>query len=365
MKIRLLWSVLFAAAAVCCAADTAWVVHPGSSATKHPLLQTCRDGKTDLLEAAWVKTGKYPALLVRDREGAAFAGINTKGLSLIQMEGDPNRDPNPELTSETHTGGRLLVSIVTRCADAREAVAAVRASVESGKFFGGCICLVADTREAHVVECSPRHFSTWQLPHSFCVYTGSWKLPGMDDASTADAERAKNLYQKEWIVRHVLGKAMFSGGGIGPEESFAVSRLDIGDAQKLASQKGKPPQPPVTAAVGDDSACGSVLFEIDDKYPAVLSCAYLALGHQRRSIYLPLPLGAAEEILGNGAFSNSAARRSTKLEHAFFVNCDKAKAAARERLDSGDEAGAKKILADMVKRNLAALAGQANPAGGK
>ena len=172
MNIRHLWSILFAAAAVRCAADTAWVVHPDSSATKRPLLQTCRNGKTHPLEADWLKTGKYPALLVRDQRGAVFAGINTKGLALIQMAGDPNRDPNPELTPKTHTGGRLLGSIVVKCANAKEAVETVRASVESGKFFGGCIYLVADVNEAHVVECSPRHFSTWQLPHSFCVTSG-------------------------------------------------------------------------------------------------------------------------------------------------------------------------------------------------
>ncbi len=363
MNIRYLWSILFAAAAVRCAADTAWVVHPGSSATKHPLLQTCRDGKPHLLEADWVKSGKYPALLVRDRQGESFAAVNTQGLALIQMAGDPNRDPNPELTPEIHTGGRLLTLIAAQCADAEAAVAAVRASVESGKFSGGCIYLVADAKEAHVVECSPKHFSTWRLPHSFCVYTNSWKLPGMDDASTADAERAKTLYQKEWVVRHALRSAMLGGGGIAPEEACAVSRLDIGDAQKLAAQKGKPPQPPVSAAVGDDSACGSVLFEIDGRYPAMLSCAYLALGHQRRTIYLPLPLGAAEEILADGAFLNAAqAEWSKELEHAFFVNFATARAAAKKRLDNGDAAGAKKLLVDMVKQNLAALAA---PAGGK
>ena len=216
------------------------------------------------------------------------------------------------------------------------------------------------------MECSPRHFSTWQLPHSFSVYTNSWKLPGMDDASTADAERATDLYQKEWIVRHSLRKAM-SSGGISPLESFAVSRLNIEESQKLAVSKEKSQLLTVTAAVGDKYAYGSVLFEIDGKYPAMLSCAYLAVGHQRRVIYLPLPLGAAEEILEDGAFLNAAAnaRRATKLEHTLFLNCDKARAAAKEQLDRGDEAAARKILVDMVKRNLAAIPDQTAPAGGK
>ena len=366
VSIRRVLLILFAAAAVRCAADTAWVVHPGSSATERPLLQTCRNGKHHPIEVEWIGTGQYPALRVRDQKGVVFAGINTRGLALIQMAGDPNRDPNPELTPKTRTGGRLLVSIVTRCADAKAAVATIRESVKSGKFFGGCIYLIADTREAHIVECSPRHFSTWQLPHSFSVYTNSWKLPGMDDASTADAKRATDLYQKEWIVRHSLRKAM-SSGGISPLESFAVSRLNIEESQKLAVSKEKSQFLTVTAAVGDKYAYGSVLFEIDGDYPALLSCAYLAFGHQRRTIYLPLPLGAAEEILKDGAFPTAAAnaRRAAKLEHAFFVNCAKARAAARERLDNGDEAGAKKILVDMVKQNLAAIPEQTAPAGGK
>ena len=110
-----------------------------------------------------------------------------------------------------------------------------------------------------------------------------------------------------------------------------------------------------------------MLFAIDGDYPAMLSCTYLALGHQRRVIYLPLPLGAADEILKDGAFPTAAAnaRRATKLEQEFSANFAKAKAAAKERLDRGDEAGAKKLLVDMVKQNLAVLATQATPAGGK
>ena len=358
---------LFAAAAVRCAADTAWVVHPGSSATKYPLLQTCRNGKHHPIDVDWISRGKYPVLRVRDRNGAVFAGINTKGLALIQMAGDPNRDQNPPLTPKTHTGGRLLVSIAAKCADAGEAVAMVRASVESGKFFGGCIYLIADTREAHVVECSPQHFSTWQLPHSFCVYTNSWKLPGMDDASIAGAERAKDLYQKEWIVRRSLLKAMRRPGGITTRASMAASRLNVEESQAMATHNGKGAPLPITAAVGDKYAYGSVLFAIDGDYPAMLSCAYLALGHQRRTIYLPLPLGAAEEILKDGAFIKAAAdaRRSAKLEQEFFVSFVKARSAAKARLDKGDEAGARKLLVDMVKRNLTTLAGQSAPAGGK
>ena len=365
MNIRRLWLLLFAAAAVHCAADTAWVVHPDSSATQYPLLQTCRNGKRHEFDVEWITRGKYPALRIRDKNSVVFAGINTKGLALIQMAGDPNRDPNPELTPKTQTGGRLLVSIVTKCANAEKAVAMVRASVKSGKFFGGCIYLVADTKEAHVVECSPRHFSTWKLPHSFCVYTNSWKLPGMDDASTADAERAKDLYQKEWIVRRSLLKAMRRPGGITTRASMAASRLNVEESQAMATHKGKGAPLPITAAVGDKYAYGSVLFAIDGDYPAMLSCAYLALGHQRRTTYLPLPLGAAEEILKDGAFLKAAAdaRRGTKLENEFFVNFVKAKSAAKARLDKGDEAGARKLLVDMVKRNLAALAGQSAPAG--
>ena len=304
---------------------------------------------------------------MRDRNSAVFAGINTKGLALIQMAGDPHRDPNPKLTPKTRTGGRLLVSIITRCASAKEAVETVRASVKSGNFFGGCIYLVADTREAHVVECSPRHFSTWQLPHSFCVYANSWKLPGMDDASTADAERAKYLYQKEWIVRRALLKAMRRPGGITTRAAMAASRLNVEESQKMATHNGKGAPLPITAAVGDKYAYGSVLFAIDGDYPALLSCVYLALGHQRRVIYLPLPLGAAAEILKDGAFLKAAAnaRRATKLENGFSDNFVKVKSAAKALLDKGDEAGAKKLLVDMVKQNLAVLATQATPAGGK
>ena len=367
MNIERVLLILFAAAAVRCAADTAWVVHPDSSTTKWPLLQTCRNGKRRQLDVDWIARVKYPALRVRDRNGTVFAGINTKGLALIQMAGDPNRDPNPKLEPKTHTGGRLLVSIVAKCANAKEAVETVRSSVKSGRFFGGCIYLIADPREAHVVECSPKHFSTWQLPHSFCVYTNSWKLPGMDDASIADAERAKNLYQKEWMVRRSLLIAKRRPGGITTRASIAASRLNVEDCQKMATHKGKGAPLPITAAVADKYAYGSVLFALDGDYPAMLSCAYLALGHQRRTIYLPLPLGAAEEILRDGAFLTAAAnaRRGAKLEYEFSVNCDKARAAAKERLADGDEAGAKKILVDMVKHNLAVLAAQEPPAGGK
>ena len=368
MNAKRAFLILSAAAALRCAADTAWVVHPGSSATKRPLLHTCRNhGKPRKIAVDWTKWGKYPSLRVRDEKGSIFAGINTRGLALIQMAGDPNRDPNPELTPKTRTGGRLLVSIAAKCANAREAVETIRANIKSGKFFGGCIYLVADTKEAHVVECSPRHFSTWQLPHSFCVYTNSWKLPGMDDASTADADRARYLYQKEWIVRKALRRAMLYGGGISVAESVAASRINVEDARKLMPEKEKGMTLPITAAVGDKYAYGAVLFDIDAEYPALLSCVYLAVGHQRKVMYLPLPLGAAEDILKDDAFLRAAAdtRRAAKQEFRFIADFAKTKAEARKLLAGGDGAGAKKLLVDMVKNNLAALAGNTPKAGGE
>ena len=131
--------------------------------------------------------------------------------------------------------------------------------------------------------------------------------------------------------------------------------------------EGEHPHSRKVPAVGDKSAYGSVLFEIDDKYPAMLSCVYLAVGHQRKVMYLPLPLGAAEEILKDDAFLRAAAntRRAAKQEFRFIADFAKTKAEAKKLLAGGDGAGAKKLLVDMVKNNLAALAGNTPKAGGE
>ena len=355
LKIERALLVFLAAAAFRCAADTAWTVLPGTSASGRMLLQSCRDhSKINSEAVAWTECG-IPALTVHDVEQAAFAGINAKGVAVVQMEGDPCRDQNPDLSPAVLTGSRGLVTILGECATAREAVARLRAA----KFYGSWIFLIADAKEAHVAECSPGHFSTWQVPKNFCVYSGSWKLPGMDDASIADAKRASCLYQKEWGVRTALVRAMKGNRGkITVGNSVAVSRQSIADCRKFVDRKTDKDAPPVTAAVGDKYACAAALFEIDAEYPAVLSCAYLAAGHPRKVLYFPLPLGAAEQILKDKNFLRRirAARYSPELEREFSAALAQARTEAKKHLAQGDEAAARRILAETVGRNLAKLA---------
>ena len=291
-------------------ADVDWMILPKYSSSGRMLVQGTRDatakkGKPPvrivpgmrLDTAKDSKFAKYDYLRIGSKGGNfCFCGLNEKGLAVIFTGGDPTRDKNPaKMDGNTHKPNTATVIMLRSCATAQQAVRHMQDAFKKKIIAGSAIFFIADPNRAFVIECSPRHFASWELPHAFCVYSNCWKLPGMDDGSLGTADRAANNYQREWAAREALKQAFDAKKTISVADSIRASRVNVAEAngEEFAKRRGKGK---VNTAPYNRNSADSYLFDLDSEFPALLSCVYAAYGPFRHTVYLPIPMGAANAL---------------------------------------------------------------------
>lgn len=114
---------------------------------------------------------------------------------------------------------------------------------------------------------------------------------------------------------------------------------------------------------------GCVCFEIDGEFPAQLSTAYIALGPQQHTVYLPCPM-ALERLpqqFGSGEWGDLALNFRKKagddhklvgelfaLEDQIITEYEQAREEARSLLRAGKRSEAEKLLNDLFAKHFAA-----------
>ena len=289
-------------------ADVDWMILPKYSTSGRMLIHGTRDatskkGKpaTRIIPGMRLDTPqtnplvKYKFLRIGSKNGFCFCGMNERGLAVIFTGGDPTRDKNPPRGGNVHTPNTATVIMLRSCATAQQAVRHMQGAFKKKLISGSAIFFIADPNRAFVIECSPQHFASWELPHAFCVYSNCWKLPGMDDGSIGSADRAANNYQRAWAVREALKMAFDARQTISVAESIRASRVSVSEAnsEAFAKRRGKTK---VTAAPYGKNSADSYLFDLDSEFPGELSCVYAAYGPFRHTVYLPIPMGAADSL---------------------------------------------------------------------
>ena len=364
-----LFAVLCGAAALTAHADTSWIILPKNATAGLMQLHINRDGtksaKPDpklIFDARKQFGGKYRFLRICN--GAyCIAGINERGLGVIFTGGDPTSDKNPPRTNSVFSPHNATVIMLRSYATAEQAVKRLHAEFKKKQIFGSAIYLIADPRNAFVVECSPNHFASWKLPHAFCVYTHCWKLPGMDDGSIGSADRAQWNYQREWTAREFLRQAMEKNRGMIPiAESLAVSRLAAKETGKKTVLNGP----------SNDNTFVAYTLELDPEFPDYLSCVYIAFGPPRHTVYLPVPFIAADalprNLLSRDMLEAAIKRRQGEaadatvdpelvaLQNKLLAEYAKARSRARQMLRSDKNKEAEKLLRDTMKAQAEEIA---------
>ena len=318
-------SAMIGALATTAFADVDWMILPKYSTSGRMLIQGTRDatGKKGKPAGRIVpgmrletpqtnKLNKYKYLRIGGMGGNfCFCDMNEKGLAVIFTGGDPTRDKNPaKMDGNTHRPNTATVVMLRSCATAQQAVRHMQDAFKKRIIANSAIFFIADPNRAFVIECSPRHFASWELPHAFCVYSNCWKLPGMDDGSLGTADRAATNYQREWAAREALKQAFDSKKEISVADSIRASRVTVAEAngEEFAKRRGKGK---VSTAPFNKNSADSYLFDLDSEFPAELRCVYAALGPQRHTVYLPIPMGAADKLpakIASKEWSNHAYR---------------------------------------------------------
>ena len=331
--------------------DTSWLIRGGAS--QRAMLHTCREAKDQRQFQIEYKDG---SLLLKDAQGKYFAALNKCGVAVLFSEGDPNTDAEP---AQPLAGSQVITALAASGKTAEQALAELKKLFEAGRISGGQILFIADAKRAFVVECAPKHLATLELTRAFCVYSNSWKLPGMDGASTAASLRAYTVYQKEWAASELLRRALTAHRGITVTDSIAVSRFDRNDLNADEFTQARDPKDgrsKIDIAVHNDKSAGGFILEIDGEFPEFLSCVYMAQGAPRRAVYLPIPLGAAMIPHFAAPAETSFGPRDPRIvdfEAGLLKEFETAREAARKLLREGKRDDAVKLLKENLARQAA------------
>ena len=374
MKFRSLAVAVAALLALRLAADTEWIVTPKFSDSGRMLLHANREQAPVKSPAVWMsydpaRKGTYGFLRIGNQGGLCFAGINEKGLAAAYTTGDPSDDRKPPRSKSNWSGHAAVVISLRLSANVDQARARLHKAFKDKLISESMVLFLADPRKAVVVECSPRHYASWDLKDSYCVYSHMWKLPGMDDGSVRSTGSVDICTQREWGVRTGLRRVRNENKGRIPVAgSIAVSRMNVNDlnSAEYDKQRGKPP---VLYAPYNKRAQDSCLFELDAEYPEFLSRVYIAFGPARHTVYLPIALPALKdlpkEILAPEYFGGAMARHNAadpaapvnpailELEKKLHREFEEQNDAARRLLMKGRRSEAEKLLNDLAHKQAA------------
>ena len=354
-------------------ACTSWIIPPSRTASGGMIVHKCRDSYRRPLDADFRRApGKFRWLRVGlERDQAAFA-MNECGLVIIANQGDDVRqkvDPALRQAAKREEGQWVTAcwawqTIASECATAEEAVERLRRIIRHGQFFGnGDIAMIADPKRAFVVEYSTGgRLQAHEVTADYCVYANGWKFPGMESDSIRRIALNPNDQVREGTVRKFFNDVIGRGGKLGVADCFAASRL--ADVPKMKIKRGRAPY---IRKYADQKvySLGGITFEPDAEFPAELSCAYVALGSQRHTVYLPIPMCAENtppdmksgawgdyayrlyETLGD---DNPRLRELEAFEAKALAEFTAARARARQLLRAGRRAEARRLLNDLFVR---------------
>lgn len=372
--IRAALCLVFCAAVLQLRADTDWVVLPFATESGRMLLHGIRDNsKPVMTDLRFDKSGSFKSLRIGNNKSKfCHAGLNTAGVAIIMTGGDSHCDGTPKKSNSHYDGSKLVNNILAKSASAEKAVAYIREQADKKLISASLIILVVDPVRAFAVECSPKNFASAEITSGLCVYAGAWRLPNMDASSKRSFNDRGWAAQREWAAREMLQRAR-SSNKISVTESIATSRAgtpEFNTKDFEAARKNKLLyNPPANKYTAD-----GVLFEIDREFPGVLSCAYVAFGPARYTIYLPVALGAAEAIpkelnpapLKSAALAlQKAAKPDTPIdirlaafEKRIFADFNKTREEARTMLRDKKIDEAKTLLQEALMRYVTEAAAE-------
>jgi hypothetical protein len=353
-------TALFAAALGCAAAAeacTSWIIHPSCAKDGRMIVQKCRDSKPSPL-AADIRTAPDGRRWMRIGTGDHYAtfAMNDRGIVATMNDGD-------DLTVK-HRGGeylgvgtgnmlhKIMCDADSACAGALMVLDYGRNGRRSGR--GGTL-FVADAKRAFMIDVGPGYGEMKELTGGMVVISNCLHLPGVEEISRQKVGALRGDRSREANVRAAL-KAEKVDGKYTPRGTIKVSRMKCGKAMKDKYPFRK-------------NSLGGVCFEIDGEFPAYLSTAYVALGPQQHTVYLPCPMALRQfpEAIRNGKWADISYKFREKagddhklvgelfdFEDKLIPEYEKVREEARALLRAGKNAEAEKLLNDTFARHFEA-----------
>ncbi|MBQ6352305.1 MAG: hypothetical protein IJJ28_03450, partial [Lentisphaeria bacterium] len=293
----------FAAADAC----TSWIMH--GSATRSGLITVtkCRDQHPypisgDIRRSRrgwrWLRLGQHP--------GLTGFGMNEKGVIATCNDGD-------YLTSQYPREGRIYIGsysilrqVLTECDNAYDGAVLIRDHCRASRRPGvkdhhGSTLMVADARHAYIVDIGTAYGEIKEVTTGMLVISNKMHLPGIEEFAASNlysflSDRARETNSRK-VMNQYREDGKFTVEGI-IRASRAKCGKDLKDKYPFRS-----------------NSQGAACFECDPEFPAYLTTCYTAIGPQRHTPYLAIPMAVRQmpEKVRSGKWAD--------LAYAFRKKC--------------------------------------------
>lgn len=352
------------AATLTAVACTSWIIHPSGSASGRMIVHKCRDNRVGPLDANIVYSPHGVKWMQLGANKEALFAVSEKGIATVMNDGDPMTLVHPGQKHKLKeprmwtSCGSLARQVMDQCDTAEEAMKlALHYSRSWIKSAHGNSILVADAKRAFMIDAGPGYAEAKELTGGICIITNCMHFPGIETYSQRTVGALRSDRAREANVRASLRSEQV-GGKYTVKGVIATSRRRCGPkyAEKFPCRR---------------NSISAVCFEIDPEFPKYLTTAYVALGPQQHTIYLPTPMALRQfpDFIRKGGWSDMAYElrkregydhrylpKFIELEDRLMAEYDQVREKARELLKAGKVAEAEQLLNDCyMKQYEAAL----------
>ena len=345
------------------AACTSWMIHPSVSASGRMLVQKCRDSRVTPLDAD-VRRSRHGVKWMRigmAKHCALFA-VNERGVVAIMNDGDDLsiKHPNTQFPELKHARmwtacAEIMRQIMDECTTADEATKLTlhyaRTRLQAAR--GGTM-FIADPKRAFMIDLGSGYAEAKELTGGMIIITNCMHLPGVEEFSIKSVTGVRSDRAREANTRAELRKRRVNG-------KYTVKGTM--ETSRLLCRKDMKEKYPCRR-----NSLGGCCFELDPEFPAELTTAYIALGPQQHTVYVPTPMAIEQfpEEIRNGEWADMAykLREQVGYDHRYITDFgafeervlaeyDKVREEARELLKAGKKAEAVKLLNECYNRHYA------------
>ena len=331
---------------------TSWIIFSDLTGNDTNILHKNRDALSRDIKVLLSPAGSPRKWIAQGDKGHPFSmAMNSSGVAGIMNSGEKCINFCYDRSKKNTTV--ILKQIMESCDTAAQAAAELEKIVKNGEYShgkqSGSTFLFCDTREGYVCELTAKDISIVRYDKGYTVRANIWLNPGMQQLSRNVLKQYLNSANRMYMAMTLLNQALDKNARLTLLDIFTTSRHhkmpeDAADKRSLCFK--------YTNSTGS--------FEIDRKYPDVLSTAYFTIGHPLHTVYVPVPV-CVEKVLpgmGNGDWANAAWKRFDKIKlqdiPGEWVTFEKdsiakyiaAKSEARKLLDQGKRAEAVKLIND-------------------
>ena len=352
-------SAAIAAILGCCAADacTSWVIHPSRSANGHMLVHKCRDSKYTPLDATMIELpGGRRYMKIGTVAGWHCFVMNDHGVAAILNAADPVSSRHPGGDRVGYGAGGFLTYAATNCTRADQLPAFAKFCADSGIAVGPQSFFVADPKRAFLIDVvGPDYAAVKEIYGGISIISNCMHLPGVEKYSRQRWPGFRYDRRRETNVRRELKQGKVNG------------KYTIADTMRISRLKWE--KAPEKHLPFRKDSLGGVTFDIDPEFPGYLSTAYIALGPQQHTVYLPTPMALTQfpETIRDGSWGELAMdlrkavgddhpglEKIVELEKQLFVEYEQTREQARKLLKEKRTDEAVKLLNECYLRQFRA-----------